>query len=165
MAIEFEEAGRQTAKAAVAQARVGLLVKNLPPLVAVLIESPLDHGIEHEIHHVVAERAADQKLDRDVVDPLRILARVSLVGAQPTIRNDVPHRTGRGFVALARVGRVGLDDVVELQVSLIERVGRSGEAHRAGAVALENRSPVRRLLAQAFARCAFLRHRLALPDG
>ncbi len=79
-----EEAGRQTAKTAIAQTRVRLLVKDLPPLAAV--KTPPDHRIEHEVQNVVAERAADEKLDRNVVDPLWILVRVGLVRLQPTLR-------------------------------------------------------------------------------
>ncbi len=97
----------------------------------------LDQGIEHQVHDVVGERAADQKLDRDIVDPLRILARVGLVGAQPAVREDVADRAGGGLETLPRVGQLRLDDVVELQVPFIERVRRSGEAHRAEAVLLQ----------------------------
>ena len=107
---------------------------NFHPLPAVLVEGPLDYGIEHEIHDVVAERAADEKLDRDIVDPLRILARIGLIRAQPALRKNVSHRAGGGFVAFSRIGGLGLDDIVELQVPLIERVRRAGEARRADAV-------------------------------
>ena len=103
--MEFEEAGRQTAEAAIAQARVGLLVQDLPPLATVLAEAPLDQRIEHEVHDIVGERAADEKLDREIVDPLRILARVGLVGAQPAVRENVSDRAGGGFVAFSRVRR------------------------------------------------------------
>jgi hypothetical protein len=102
-----------------------------------LVEGPLDHGIEHEIHHIVAERAADEKLDRDIVNPLRILACVGLVGTQPALRQYVSHRAGGGLVAFARIGGLGLDDVVELQMPLVERIRRAREARRADAVFLK----------------------------
>ena len=146
MAIEFEEAGRQTAEPAVAQTCVGLLVKNFPPLVSVLVEGLPDHRIEHEVHDVVAERAADEKLDRDVVDPLRILACIGFVRAQPAVGKSVSHRAGGGFVAFARIGGLRLDDVVELQVPIIERVRPSGEANRADAVAPQEFVAVQRSL-------------------
>ena len=76
-----KEAGRQPAEAAIAQPGVGLLVKDLPPFAAVAAETLLDDRIEHEVHDIVAERTADEKLDREIVDPLRILARVGLVRA------------------------------------------------------------------------------------
>jgi hypothetical protein len=129
-----QEAGREAAEAAVAQACIGFLVKNLHPLAAVLVEAPLDHGIEHEVHDVVAERAANEKLNRDIIDPLRILARVGLLRTQPAVRKNVSHRAGGGFVALPRVGGRRFDDIVELQMPLVERVRNSGEGRRADAV-------------------------------
>ena len=130
-----EEARRQTAKTAIAQTRVRLLVKDLPPLAA--LKTPPDDRIEHEVQDVIAERAADEKLDRDIVDPLWILARVGLVRLKPTLRKNVSHRAGGGLVALSRVGGLELDDIVELHAPLIEGVRRSGEGRRADAVLLQ----------------------------
>src|SRR5208337_1357170 len=114
------ETGGQAAEAAIAQASIGLLVKDLPPIVQVLVESRLDHGIEHEVHDVVAERAANEKLDRDIVDPLRVLAGIGLVRAQPAVRKDVSYRAGGGFEAFSRVGRLRLDHIVKFQVPLVQ---------------------------------------------
>ena len=100
----IEEAGGQPAEPAVAQSRVRLLVQDLDPLAAALVERLLDQGIEHEIHDVVGERAANQKLDRNIVDPLRILPRVGLVRPQPAFGQNVSHRAGGRFVALPFVG-------------------------------------------------------------
>ena len=141
-----EEAGGETTETAIAQAGVRLLVKDLPPLAAVAFETRSDDRIEQEVHHVVAERTADEKLDRDVIDPLRVLARIGLVGAQPTVRKNVSDRARGGLVALPRVGGFGLDDVVVFQVPLVERVGRAGEQRRADRVALQERGGVRRSL-------------------
>ena len=134
MAIEVKEAGRQTTEAAVAKTRVGLLVEDLPPLATVAAKTPLDYGIEHEVHDIVAERAADEELDREIVDPLRIVARVGLVGAQPAVGENVSYRAGGALVALARIGGLGFDDVVEFEPPLEERVRRPGEARGAEAV-------------------------------
>jgi len=103
----------------------------------VLVESLLDHGIEHEVHDIVAERAANEKLHRDIVDPLRILACVGLIRTQPAFRKDVSYRSGGGFIAFSRIRRPRLDDIVELQVPLVQRVRRPGEARRADAVLLQ----------------------------
>jgi hypothetical protein len=110
-------------------------VKDLPPLAAV--KTPPDDRIEHEFQDVIAERAADEKLDRDIVDPLWILARVGLVGLKPTIGKNVSYRAGGGLVALSRVGGLELDDIVELHAPLIEPIGGSGEGRRADAVLLQ----------------------------
>ncbi len=80
-----EEAGGETTETAIAQSRVGLLVKDLPALTAVCAETRPHYGIEQEVHHIVAKRTADEKLDRDLIDALRILARIGLVGAQPAV--------------------------------------------------------------------------------
>ncbi len=135
MAIEFEETGRQTPEAAIAEARVRLLVKDLPPLT--VVKTPPDYRIEHEVQDVIAERAADQELDRNIIDPLWILARVGLVGLQPTLRKNVSDRAGGGLVALSRVGGLELDDIVELHAPLVERVRRSGEGRRTDAIPLQ----------------------------
>ncbi len=164
VAIEFEETGRQTPEAAIAQTRVGLLVKDRPPLVTVLVESLPDHGIEHEVHDVVAERAADEKLDRDVIDPLRVLARVGLVRSQPAVGKNVSHRTGGGFVAFARIRIFRLDDVVKLQVPVIERVQRSGEANRADAVLPQEFVGVERTLLRLSENLRVAFHRSALAS-
>ena len=130
----IEVAGRQTAQPAVAQAGVWFLVDHFDPLAGVLGERALNQGIEHEIQDIVGERAADEELDRDIVDPLRIFASIGLVRAQPPIRQKVPDGARDGFVTFARVGGLRLDHAVELQMPFIERVRRSGEAERTVAV-------------------------------
>ena len=138
-----EETGRQPAEPSVAEAGVRLFVENLDPLAAVLVESLRDDGVEHQIHDVVGERPADEEFDREIINPLRILARVSLVRAQPAVRKDVSHRPGGGFKPVPSVGRLGLHDIVELEMALIERVAPSREAHRTQAVPLQEFSLVR----------------------
>ena len=142
----IEEAGRQPPETPVAEARVRLLVQKLHPLAAVLIESLAHHRIEDEIEDVVGERAADQKLNRDVIDPLRVLAFVSLVGPKPTVGENVPDRACGRVVAFARVGSRGIDDVVGLQVPLVKRVRSAGEHRRAASVAAQKRGGVRSCL-------------------
>ena len=97
----IEIAGGEPAQAAVAQACIRLLVEDLHPAPAVLVEGALDYRIEHEIEDVVGERAADEELDRQIVDALRVLARVGLVGAQPTVGENVSHGACGRLVAFA----------------------------------------------------------------
>ncbi len=141
-----EEAGGETTQTAIAQASVRLLVEDLPPLASVAFETRSDDRIEQQIHDVVAERPADEKLDRDVINSLRILVRVGLVGAQPSVRKNVSNRARGGLVALARIGSVGLDNVVVFQMPFIKRIGRAGEQRCADRVALQQRGGVRRTL-------------------
>jgi hypothetical protein len=100
-------------------------MEDLPPLAAIGAETWPDDRVQREVHHVVCKRTADEKLDRNVVDPLRVLMRIGLVGAQPTVRKNVSHCARGGLVALARVCGLGLDDIVELQMPLIERIRRA----------------------------------------
>jgi hypothetical protein len=135
----IEETRGEPAEAAVAQARVRLDVEQLHPLSATLVEGLADDRIEHQVHDGVGERAADQELDRDVINPLWVCPLVGLVSPDPTVQENVADRPRHRLVALARVGRCGFDDVVELQMPLIERVWRSGKARRAAAVVAQQR--------------------------
>jgi hypothetical protein len=47
------------------------------------------------------------------------------------LRKDVPYGAGKGLEALAWASRGQLDDVVEEEVPLVERVVRPGELNRA----------------------------------
>ena len=141
-----EETGGETAETAIAQASVRLLVEDLPPLAAIAFETRSDDRIEQEIHDIVAKRTADKKLDRDVIDPLRILARIGLMGAQPTVGKNVSDRARGGLVPLASVGGLRLDNVVVFQVSFVQGVGRAREQGCADRVALQDGRGVGRTL-------------------
>ena len=119
-------------------------MEDLPPLAAIAFETRPDNGIEQKVHHIVAERTADEKLDRDIIDPLRILARIRLMSAQPTVRKNVSNRARGGLIALPRIGGVGLDNVVVFQVAFVQGVGRAREQGCADRVALQQRGGVRR---------------------
>ena len=54
----------------------------------------LHDRVEQEVGDVVGQRAADEELHREVVDPLGVLAVVGLLGAQPALREDVAHGAG-----------------------------------------------------------------------
>ena len=138
----IEEASGQTAKPAVAEPRVGLLVENLHPLAAVFVEGSADHGIEHEVHDVIGERSANEEFDRDVIDALGIFARVGLIRLEPSIGKNISDRPGGRFIAFASVRGFDFDDIVEFQMPLVERVRRSGKRRRSDAI-LTARSPRR----------------------
>ena len=57
--------------------------------------------------------------------------------AHPSLREDIAHGTGEGLKPLARAGSRQIDDVVEDQVPLVERVVRPREWNRAAPVLLE----------------------------
>ena len=132
-----EEARREAAEPAVAEAGVRLLLEQGEPVEALVVGDPLRDRIEEEVHDVVGERAPDQELHGEIVDALGVLALVRLLGAQPPLREDVPHGAGDGLVALARTHRRGIDDVVEHEMPLVERIARPRELDRAAPVLLE----------------------------
>jgi hypothetical protein len=100
-------------------------MEDFPPLAAIRAKTWPDDGIEQEVHHVVGKRTADEKLDRNVVNPLRVLTRIGLMGAQPSVRKNVSNRARRRLVALPSIGGVGLDDIVVLQMPFVERIWRA----------------------------------------
>ena len=79
-------------------------------------------GIEQEIRHVVGQRAADEKLHREVIDALGVLAAYGFLRLHPALRQDVAHRASEGLETLARVGGRRFDDVVEDEVPFVEGV-------------------------------------------
>ena len=74
-----EEAGRQPAEAAVAEAGVGLLFGDLQRVDAECRAELADDGIEHQVGDVVGQRAAHQELERHVIDALGVPFAVGLL--------------------------------------------------------------------------------------
>ena len=99
----------ETAKAAVAESRVGLVVSQAVPVDAVFLQRLAAELVGLQVDDVVAEKSANQELERHVVDALRVLARVLLLRGDPAF--DEPVADGhckRGvFIALRRA-RVAL---------------------------------------------------------
>ena len=93
--------------------------------------------IEQEVGDVVGQRAADEKLHREVVDALGVLALVGLLREHPALREDIPHGAGGASKRSPAVPPRRVDDVVEQQMAFVERVGGARELDRAAAVLLE----------------------------
>ena len=91
-----DEAGRQPAEAAVAEAGVGLLLEQAEPVEALLSrDGSLDERVEQQVGDVVGQRPADQELHRQVVDALGVLALVCLLRAAPSAGRGYRGRSGR----------------------------------------------------------------------
>ena len=75
------------------------------------------------------ERSADEELHRQVIDPLGVLALVRLLRLQPALRQQVAQGEGDGLEALARGGGTRRHNVVEEEMTLVERAGVTGETH------------------------------------
>jgi hypothetical protein len=133
----IEEAGGQAPETSVAEPCVGLLLQELEPVELPLLGRLSRQVIEKEVGDVVGERATDEEFHREVVDALRDLALVGLLRAHPSLGENVAHGAGHGLEALSSADRRIFHDVVEDEVSLVERIGRSGEPNWPGAVLLE----------------------------
>ena len=124
-----DEAGRQPAQAAVAQAGVRFRLDDfLPVLSRVRLQIVADELLDAEVDDVVDQRAADQKLHRQVVDPLGVRAVVGLLRQQPALGQQIAQRAGDRLEALALAGVFSRNDVIEDQVPVVvsPRSGRSG---------------------------------------
>ena len=82
-------ARRETAEAAVAEARVGLAIAEVVPVDAVFRERVVAELVGLEVDHVVAEESPDEKLKGHVVDTLRVLLRVLFLRGDPALDDAV----------------------------------------------------------------------------
>jgi hypothetical protein len=133
----IEKAGGKPAQTAIAQAGIGLGFDNGRP-VELLLGHELTHDrIEAQVEQVVAERAADQELHRQVVDSLGILPRIGLFRAMPTLRQDIAHRAGDRLVMLAQASAASVGQRVEHQVAVVERGRAAREPGGPAAISIE----------------------------
>ena len=75
-----EETGGQAPEPAVAKARIRFRFKQAEPIEVLLLDPLLGDGIEQEVCHIVGQRATEEKLHRKVIDSLRVLAIIGLLG-------------------------------------------------------------------------------------
>jgi hypothetical protein len=87
----IEEASRQPAEPAVAEAGVWLLLDDFERLDVVLPAELAPDRVEQQVGDVVRERSAHQEFERQVIDAFRIPRLVRLLGLDPAVA-----RAGRG---------------------------------------------------------------------
>ena len=126
----IEEAGGEAPEPAIAEARIGLLIQEAQPVETVFPDGFGDHRVEQEVGDVVGQRPADQEFHRQVIDPLRIFPLIGLLGMQPAMRQEIPDGAREGLEALAQAHGRQADDIVENEVTLIERIMASREPGR-----------------------------------
>lgn len=104
----LHETGGQAAEAAVAQRRVRLHLSD-----ALQRHPQLGHGLachveQAEVAQVVDQQAADEKFQRQVIDPLAVLARDLSTGFFPVIDQVVAGGQGQGLepVVVEGIGRI-----------------------------------------------------------
>ena len=92
-----EKTRRQPAQAAVAQTGIRFLLKNLERIKLMLFGELPRLRVKLEIGDVVRQRAAEQKLHREVIDALGVALPAGLLGFQPALRKHV--RTERAIAS------------------------------------------------------------------
>src|ERR1700678_2444875 len=69
----IQEAGSETTEAAVPQTRIRFLLDEFKPIDTLVFRRLPRNWIEQEVGNIVGQRTADEKLQRQVVNALRIL--------------------------------------------------------------------------------------------
>ncbi len=130
----FNEACCEAPQPAVSQACVRLLLRDLNDTELLVLEDLLCKRAKQQVHHVIRQRPPSEKLHRKIIEPLRVLLLVSLLGQQPALRQDVADRPGHRLKAIAVCGCGGIQSDIEEQMPFIERVTRPRELHRTASV-------------------------------
>ena len=100
-----DEARREAAEAAVAEAGVHLPLGDARQVVAELLDRPGVGGVSAEAEDVVQEEPARQELHREVVHALGVRAVVGVLGQEPAFHEAVPDRVGERVVDVELDGR------------------------------------------------------------
>src|SRR5215475_15047667 len=108
-----KKASRETPQTTITQTGVGFLFQQLEPVEVLLLGGFFRNRIEKEIGDVINQRAADEKLHREIVDALGVLALVGFLREYPTLRQDIAHGAGKSLRTLPRPSGHQLDDVVK----------------------------------------------------
>ena len=88
----------------------------------VLLAELLPRRIRGQVGDVVGQRAADQKFQRQIINPFGVALLVGLLGLEPALRKHVAHGTGDGFKLVAGGESVRRQDLVEGEVPLVKGV-------------------------------------------
>src|SRR5262249_37110597 len=99
-----EKTSRQAPEASIAQTCIGLLLEELEPVEVLLLGGFFRDRIQEKVGYIVSQRAADEKLHREIIDALGVAAFVGLFAEYPTLRQNIPHRAGKSLKTLTRPG-------------------------------------------------------------
>ena len=103
----IEEAGRQPAEAAVAQAGLLLLLQQFVQVQAQFRDRLFDFSVNAQIDEVVAQVRAHEEFRGKIGDGARLLPRVGLRGADPAMQQLIAHHVGERHVVVAPGGERG----------------------------------------------------------
>lgn len=112
----IEEAGRQAAQTAVAEARVVLFFQQFTQAQPHFVQRVVDILIDAHRQQRVRQGAADQKLHRQVIHLPHVLRQLGAVGTQPAFNHAIAHREQHGVQPVVPVGdgRILADDKHQL---------------------------------------------------
>lgn len=97
----IEKTGGQTTQAAIAEARVHFTVSQ-----GLIVQAQFRHGVaaatfQLQVDDVISEQAANQELERKIIDAFDILLVVRLLGRDPALDQLVSYREGQREVPVA----------------------------------------------------------------
>jgi len=114
----IQEAGRQAAQAAVAQAGLRLLLEHDGAVDAQLVQGLHIIGLVDQVDHVVVQGAAHQEFGAEIVDLLGLLLLAGAAGIAAALHDLVAHHQGQGLIQL--LGRGVAHVAGKLGVQLVE---------------------------------------------
>ena len=134
----IQEAGGQPPQSPIPQPRIELHLAQLLQIVAQFVQSLVHAVVDTQVDQAVAQGAADQKFQRQVVYPLDILVVVGLLRLQPALDHPVAHRERQGDETVVLSGGIVVFGQRKLQmvdqrllqrahVHPLELVGQRGE--------------------------------------
>ncbi len=94
----LHEAGRQPSEAAIAERRIGLAFAQFGKTDAEIAERGLEHRQQPHIVQRIAEQAADQEFQAEVIDPLGAGVVAPLFRGEPAVHDAVAQRQRRRLV-------------------------------------------------------------------
>ena len=103
-----EITGGETAEAAIAERRIGLVGQNLFHRQAEFVEGRLDMLVQTQIGDRVFEEAADEEFHRQVVDALLVAGIGGAGGGEPAVDNEVTHGQRQRHAPVVGLGVAGI---------------------------------------------------------
>ena len=97
-----DEAGCETAEAAVAEAGIRLLLERIRQGEVEVLQYLLHGLLDTEIHEVALEQTAHEELDGEVVDLLLLTLRIGIVRLDPVIGDELLRHRRNGLIDLIR---------------------------------------------------------------
>ena len=93
--------------------------------------------LKQGIRHIIGKRPSEQKFHREVIDPLGIFLSIRLFCQEPALRNNVTDGMSRRFELLPHSRLLDINDVIEGQMPLIQRIVGAGKLDRSNSILLK----------------------------